>query len=193
MSGDNAADVIAKRALSEMSLGQSMEALALSDEWAIIEAAMGATPAVVVPVEDQAPWLAVVQKRAGMAPLPIVDTSRAKQIVYCVGLEPDAFDFHNDTISAEEIEKTAHSFLEESRIIGRMHSHKINATPVESYIAPQDLEFEGPNGRQRVTKGSWVLGIKIRDPVEWRKVLDGEYTGISVGGLGRRQIIEETA
>jgi hypothetical protein len=81
----------------------------------------------------------------------------------------------------------AHKYLVQSRVIGSQHEKQSDSVVVESYIAPQDMKFDGQNGPQEVKKGSWIIGIKVNDPVEWQKVLDGEYTGVSVGGDGARE------
>lgn len=119
--------------------------------------------------------------------LPIFKAEAKKQIVFCVVLEPEEVDSQDDWMTAEDIEETAHAYLAKSRVVGAGHSQPINGVPVESYIAPQDLEFKGgPYGDQKVKKGSWVLGIKVHDQNEWKKVETGEYSGFSVGGLGLR-------
>lgn len=118
--------------------------------------------------------------------VPIFKANRVKQIVYGVVLAPNEIDSQNDIMFAEDIEKTAHEYLKDARVIGSVHTHQIKAYPVESFIAPQDFEVHGQYGNQMVTKGSWVLGVKIDDPVEWQKVENGDYTGFSVGGFGER-------
>ena len=116
----------------------------------------------------------------------VVKADMEKQLVYGVILEPDSLDSQNDFMTAEDIEKTAHEYMAQSRVIGGQHEKPVSAVPVESYIAPQDMEFDGQYGPQTVKKGSWVLGVKILDPEEWEKVKSGHYTGFSVGGLGER-------
>lgn len=117
----------------------------------------------------------------------VFKADKMKQIVYAVVLSPDEVDEQDDWMTDEEIEKTAHDYMENSRAAKSRHSTKIDAVPVESYIAPQDLEFdEGPYGPQIVKKGSWVLAMKVLDPKEWQKVLDGDYQAFSVGGFGER-------
>lgn len=113
-----------------------------------------------------------------------------KQVVTGVVLAPQEIDSQEDWMSAEDIEQSAHLYLERSRIIGSNHEEPVKAFPVESYIAPQDFETDGQNGPQQVKKGSWVLSVKVVDPSEWQKVLDGEYTGFSVGGFGLREPID---
>lgn len=119
--------------------------------------------------------------------VPIMKMNQAKQIVYGVVLEPHTVDSQDDWMEPEEIEKAAHRYLSKSRVIGSIHEKPVNATPVESFIAPQDFDVaDGKYGPQTVKKGSWVLGVKINDPAEWEKVCNGEYTGFSVGGMGLR-------
>jgi len=118
---------------------------------------------------------------------PIKKADIKKQIIYCVVLAPEELDEQDDWMTPEDIEEAAHNYLISSRMVGKNHEEEIEAVPVESYIVPQDLEWnEGPYGPQTVKQGSWVIAIKILDPKEWRKVLDGEYQGVSVGGLGVR-------
>ncbi len=73
------------------------------------------------------------------------------------------------------------------RVGGAQHAKAIDAYPVESYLAPQDMEFpDAGYGPQLVKKGAWVLGMKVDDPDEWEKVMDGEYQSFSIGGMGER-------
>lgn len=118
----------------------------------------------------------------------IAKADKQKQIVYGVILTPDEIDAQEDFMNADDIEAAAHKYLEKSRVIGSRHAKPTDAFPVESYIAPQDLQFDGgPYGPQLVKKGAWVLGVKVPDPAEWEKVATGEYQGFSVGGFGLRE------
>lgn len=119
--------------------------------------------------------------------IPIMKMDNAKQIVYGVVLAPNEIDAQDDFMEPEDIEAAAHKYLSESRVIGKNHSDPIHAVPVESFIAPEDFEVSGQYGPQPVKKGSWVLGVKVNDPEEWQKIVDGDYTGFSVGGVGSRQ------
>lgn len=142
-------------------------------------------------VNPPAPGRPTVTKVAKMLAhgkvVPILKAVAHKQIVYGVILEPNEIDAQDDFMDPEEIEKAAHRYLSKSRVIGSSHEKPIDAEPVESFIAPQDLELDGQYGPQKVKKGSWILGVKVHDPKEWQKILDGDYTGFSVGGLGERE------
>lgn len=110
-----------------------------------------------------------------------------RQIVYGVVLAPNELDSQNDWMTPADIEEAAHHYLATSRVVGTEHTDPIAAVPVESFIAPQDLDFNGQYGPTKVTKGSWILGVKINDADQWARVLAGEYTGFSVGGFGIRE------
>jgi hypothetical protein len=117
----------------------------------------------------------------------IAKTDAAKQIVYGVVLDGSgAPDLQGDVMTHDDIEEAAHGYLGTSRVIGSEHGAPIEAHPVESFIAPQDLTFDGPGGRSLVAKGSWVLGVKITDPTQWAQARDGGYNAFSVGGYGLR-------
>jgi hypothetical protein len=104
-----------------------------------------------------------------------------------VVLSPEEADLQEDFMLPEDIEKTAHGYLRDSRVVGKNHEDQIDAYPVESYLAPMDFDHGGPDyGPQKIKKGAWVLGVKINDPEEWQKVLDGLYNGFSLGGFGLR-------
>lgn len=129
---------------------------------------------------------AIARKR-----IPILKINRQKQVVYGVVLSPEEADLQDDFMLAEDIEKTAHDYLNRSRVIGQNHEAAIDAYPVESYIAPIDFDSGGPDyGPQKIKKGAWVLAVKINDPAQWQKVLDGEYNGFSLGGFGLRDPME---
>lgn len=109
-----------------------------------------------------------------------------KQICYGIVLTPEFEDTQGDVISAEEIEKSAHQWMASSRIIGLEHGEPIDAVPVESFICPMDMHFDGPQGQVDWPQGSWVMGVKFMDAKHFQMALDGEITGFSVGGLGLR-------
>lgn len=106
-----------------------------------------------------------------------------KHLVTGIVLEPDTIDAHNDTVSAEEIEKAAFEYMRKSRVIGEQHKKKGEAEIVESYIAPVDFNLGG----QKVKKGSWVMTVKVLSDKLWKAVKAGEFTGFSIGGYGNRQ------
>ena len=107
---------------------------------------------------------------------PIVMKDLDRQIVYGPVLIPDLPDTDGDVVSKDKIEAVAHRFLEEYRLMEHMHTLKSVARPVESYIAPVDIELGG----NRIPQGSWVMGAKVNDPDAWEDVKKGRLTGFSV-------------
>ena len=103
-----------------------------------------------------------------------------QQIVYGVVYEPDVVDAHGDFMDTGEIEKAAHVFLKEFRNVDKQHDFTSKVGEViESYIAPADFELGG----QTVTKGTWMMAVKVVDDV-WQSIQKGEYTGFSLAGYG---------
>jgi len=127
----------------------------------------------------------LVHKSAGRI-VPIAKSDAMRQIVTGVVLSPNELDTQDDYMTPEDIELAAHNYLKQSRVVGSEHGRPIDAGVVESYIAPQDLVFEGPDGPVEVKRGSWLMSVHVSDKQEWQQLMDGEYTGFSVGGLGTR-------
>ncbi|WP_214783256.1 XkdF-like putative serine protease domain-containing protein [Exiguobacterium sp. s183] len=122
------------------------------------------------------------------ADVKLLKRDEAQQIVYGVVYEPDVVDAHGDFMDASEIEKAAHVFLKEFRNIDKQHDFTSKVGEViESYIAPADFELGG----QTVTKGTWMMAVKVVDDV-WQSIQKGEYTGFSLAGYGNVEKAQET-
>jgi hypothetical protein len=103
------------------------------------------------------------------------------QLVYGIVYEPDVPDAHNDIMTADEIEKMAHEFLVNYRLIDKGHNRMPGAGEVvESYIAPDNFQI----GKEIITKGSWVLVTKADNEV-WQEIQNGEYSGYSMAGWAK--------
>ncbi len=114
-------------------------------------------------------------------------------------LIPETFDLQNDIISSDEIMKAAHGYmiklcfqndpdflvelgLSKRSERGFMHvefTRKIAV--VESYQAPVDFEMNG----RAVTKGTWIMTVKVFDDEVWNLVKAGKINGFSIGGRSR--------
>lgn len=122
------------------------------------------------------------------ADVKLLKRDEAQQIVYGVVYEPDVVDAHGDFMDAGEIEKAAHVFLKEFRNIDKQHDFTSKVGEViESYIAPADFELGG----QTVTKGTWMMAVKVVDDV-WTGIQKGEFTGFSLAGYGNVEKARET-
>ena len=127
--------------------------------------------------------LGYVAKEAPVVEAKIIKADTDRQLLYGVVLEPEMVDTQDDIMSAQEIEKSAHYYLENSRTVGYRHSQPADACVRESYIAPVDFEMNG----QAVKKGSWVMCVYVRDQSIWDQVKAGMITGFSVGGFATRE------
>lgn len=131
-----------------------------------------------------------VGKNAIQKQVQIAKVDDEKRIVIGVVYQPDTPDAHDDQMSAEEIEKAAHLFMENQHTYNIDKQHDLQADKgyvVESYIAPCDMEI----GDQVIAKGSWVAGVKVTDDDTWDAIKKGEITGFSMWGVGKREEIEE--
>lgn len=98
-------------------------------------------------------------------------------------LVPDVVDKQGDVISAEEIQKAAHAYAEDSQRAGLMHQvmlGKRETTLVETYIARTAETIGGT----RVKKGSWIVGFRVYAPKLRKMITDGTLRGFSMGGAG---------
>lgn len=110
------------------------------------------------------------------------DAAGEKRLLYGVVYAPNDVDAHGDFADAETIEEAAHGFMD-SRLVGIQHEREAPARIVESFIAPADMTIGG----RSVTRGSWVVAIKVDDDELWGRVKAGEFGGLSLGGYAVRE------
>lgn len=106
-------------------------------------------------------------------------------------------DLQDDYVPIEEIEKSAYTYVLESRKGGDMHERvsKLATAPrhtadlIESVVVtPEKLEAWGlePDAMPL----GWWTGFYVHDDQQWQKVLDGERLGFSIHGTGiRRELV----
>jgi DNA adenine methylase len=107
-----------------------------------------------------------------------------ERFVLGIVLEPEVVDAQGDIYSADEIRQAAHRFMEEFGGLGLMHRLAVNdqVKVLESYVAPVDFEIAGIT----VSKGTWLLGVRVLSDELWEQVKEGKLTGFSIGGSARR-------
>ena len=118
-----------------------------------------------------------------------------QRLFYSVVIEPwtnvtPEGDTHGHKMTAEEIEKSAHYYMEMGSTVCKQHENKIEANVVESYIAPVDFSITGDT-EDLITKGSWVMAVRVLDDDAWDKILKGEITAFSPGGYGNLTDLED--
>lgn len=117
-----------------------------------------------------------------------VGKAAAPEEHYVLGavLVPEQVDAQGEVYSADVIRDSAFNWLSDFRNIDIQH--KVFVGPrtvrvVESYIAPQDLQF----GERIVKQGTWLLAVIVEDDSLWEAIKRGEFTGFSMNGLSRKE------
>lgn len=119
--------------------------------------------------------------------LPVFKTQE-EQYVLGIVLEPlkemGKTDSQKDLYSAEEVRKAAYGFMEEFANMGVQHTELANdkIKILETWIQREDATIEGVE----VTKGTWLMGVRIVDADLWARVKKGDITGFSIGGIASR-------
>lgn len=110
----------------------------------------------------------------------IVKSDDDQRLVTGVVYEPNVEDSHGDFMTAVEIEKTAHQFLQDYRQIDKQHNFESGyGEVVESYVAKSEHQLGG----ESITVGTWVMTVKVTDDESWQAIKKGEVTGFSMGGI----------
>lgn len=120
--------------------------------------------------------------------LPIIKASPDGKFVVSPILVPEEVDLEGDVISAAEIEKAAHDFMEFFQNVGLMHDNILTAKDaviVESSILRGDITVNG----HKLKKGTWIGAFKIHNEKLRDAIKTGKLTGVSIGGVGTRNDI----
>lgn len=143
------------------------------------------------------------KKNPNLAKGIVIKSDEAQRYTLGVVYEPDVEDTQGDLATAEEIERWCRDFnrkrLGTGRDIAKRRIRKgalgiqhqdwsdEHGEIIESYIAPCDMRIDSENGNiAKITKGTWLMGC-IWSPENWTKILNGEITGLSMGGSARRE------
>lgn len=143
----------------------------------------------------------VGKKDEGAKDVHIAKALDEKQIVIGVVLDGYQVDSQGDWTPPSEIEKTAHDWMANSRVVGLQHEGPANAVVVESWLWPYPTgddyraamagephqAYAAKFGDQVVHSGSWLIGVKIMDDETWAAVQAGLITAYSIGGNGLQQ------
>lgn len=125
-----------------------------------------------------------VEKQLVIIPL---SKEEDEHLVSGIVYEPDVPDLQGDVMNEEEIQKAAYLFMEKSQAFDVSHKgSKINVKILENYLAPQDIVIEG----RAITKGTWLLTLRILNKEVWEKIKDGDLQGYSMAGTGTATYLE---
>jgi hypothetical protein len=160
-------------------------------------------------ITDRCTWLcsepcSVPNPELGDFQVKITKSEEEKRIVYGVVLDPYIVDEHEDWTSPGEVEKSAHNFLKDSRVIHLQHQKKTDAQVVESFLWPYPTSEDYQKavakqdhraivqkfGTDEIHSGAWVLGVELSG-AEWDLYKSGKINAFSPGGFGFRKRISK--
>lgn len=98
-------------------------------------------------------------------------------------------DSQGDTITIEELERTAYKFVSGwDRTVGVMHEQFGVADLVESIVfTPEKLQALGL--AKDALPQAWFVGFKVHDAETWQRIKNGELSMFSIGIQAIREAI----
>ena len=98
-------------------------------------------------------------------------------------LVPGEVDSYGDYWTPEDIRQVSQRFMQNYRLIDKMHTTQRAAIPVESIYLPTPEEGGQETYKLygvEVPAGSWWLTVRVLDDESWQMVKDGKLTGFSI-------------
>lgn len=127
------------------------------------------------------------KKRTSNVPVFKQAQEELKQATFLV-LSPDEVDLHGDIYDAVEVRKACHNFNIHCRKANLLHLFDTDAfSIVESYISPVEMQM----GETIIKAGSWLTVLQFNDDSIWEGVKNGDYTGVSIGGVAQAELLDE--
>ncbi len=108
------------------------------------------------------------------------DEKEFEQVVFAEVLVPDTPNVYNDYWTREGIKHFAYEFMRRGFGIDIDHDNIDRNSPDLVYMVEA---FIARDGDPVFIPGSWVVGMKIEDPVIWQDILDGKINGYSYEAL----------
>ncbi len=100
-----------------------------------------------------------------------------------IPLDPDA---HGDIYSSDSVKSAAYSFMEDEGAGNRGFMHKFfmndDFTLLENFVTKGKTEIDTEGGKIKLTKGTWIISVRVNSDSVWAMVKNGEITGFSIGG-----------
>lgn len=98
-------------------------------------------------------------------------------------------DHSGDVVKIDELEKASYEFVKSSRKAGEMHERIGVGTLIESMIFTKEKQELLGIEKGYIHEGWWV-GFEVEQEV-FDKIKSGEYKAFSIGGTGKRRVIED--
>lgn len=101
-------------------------------------------------------------------------------------------DLHGDNVTAEEIRKACHAYNKSKKRANLFHKAMTDSVEfIESYILPTAIDIADSDGVLRhIPRGSWIVVSETSSDEIWKAQKDGSISGVSIGALGIRELIE---
>jgi len=137
-----------------------------------------------VPTGEQRIWMASRPKEGNMSKDTFFAKDSKRHEVTGIVYAPMELDADGDYMTEEDILQAERSFvLDSGGTIYFHHQNKVNAIPVETWIAPVDFDITDDNGNiHHIAKGTWLMTTKVFDKDMWDKIESGEIVGYSMRG-----------
>lgn len=113
---------------------------------------------------------------------PIIKVDKENHYVTGIVYEPMTKDAHDNYMTEDEIQKAAYWFAKNGDKVDIQHSFEAcnGCAVVETFVAKSDMKID----KQAIKKGTWLMTVEISDKDVWEKIVKGEITGFSMGGVG---------
>ena len=122
---------------------------------------------------------------------PILKVDPEKRICMAPVLVPWPFvDSQDDWLAREEVEDASRRFMAKGAMIREEHSQDRPGVRVtQNWLSPVPLTFELSDGEVTYPAGTWFMETFYppEEEAAWQKVKEGELTGYSIGGFGKRR------
>jgi len=119
-----------------------------------------------------------------------------KKQVYAYVLIPDDADREGDVVTKEEVEKACDNFgmiLSDKRQKGTGAGDSHETFEDIAKIAQSCIDVDGSLGKAlgfaKSVAGAWLIKFQIVSEEVWKGILDGTYTGVSMGAFAEREPI----
>jgi len=119
-----------------------------------------------------------------------------KKQVYAYVLIPDDADREGDVVTKEEVEKACDNFgmiLSDKRQKGTGAGDSHETFEDIAKIAQSCIDVDGALGKAlgfaKAVAGAWLIKFQIVSEEVWKGILEGTYTGVSMGAFAEREPI----
>ena len=102
-------------------------------------------------------------------------------------------DYQGDSITSEELEKTAYDYVLKFRDAGERHNPALRkkGKMIESIVFTKE-KLQALGLPEDSLPCGWWVGFQITDDNTWEKIKKGEYNMFSIEGTGQRETVAKT-